>query len=206
MRVAAYIDGYNVYHAVKRRADNHHKWLDLWKICERFIPSQTAKLVEVHYFSAYAHWLPTEQQRHRAYVGALEATGVEAHMARFADKDRKCPSCRHRWKGHEEKETDVRIAVKLLQHGFEDRFDRALIVSRDSDLVPAAAAFKQMFPKKELYVVAPFGAGHSTEMLGVCDGKRKMTRKQLDASLLPASLKHPDGRVIQRPSKYDPPK
>lgn len=205
MRVSAYIDGYNVYHSLDRHGERHHKWLDLRAVCERFIPAQSATLDEVHYFSAYAHWKPIPQQRHRSYVAALEARDVEVHMARFANKDRKCPSCKHQWQGHEEKETDVRIASRLLQHGFEDRFDRALIVSRDSDLVPAARAFKIMFPQKELHVVAPLCAGHSTEMLGICDGKRKMKLKQLDGSLLPAILKHPDGRTITRPAAYDPP-
>lgn len=207
MKVSAYIDGYNVYHSLKRHAQPHHRWLNLWKLCERFIPSKTAALNEVHYFSAYAHWKPTQQIRHKAYVAALEAHGVTAHMARFANKNRKCPKreCGHKWIGHEEKETDVRIAVKLLQHGFEDKFDRALIVSRDSDLVPAAVAFKEMFPHKELFVVAPINSGHSTEMLQICDGRRKMRLRQLDDSLLPKKTFHTDGRTIIRPSAYDPP-
>lgn len=206
LRVSAYIDGYNVYHSIKNHGAPHHLWLDLAKVCARFSPSKSVTQTEVHYFSAYAHWMPKQQLRHRAYVAALEATGVTPHMARFANKSRKCPKCAHKWVGHEEKETDVRIAVTLLQHAFQNRFDRALIVSRDSDLVPAAKAFKEMYPNKELYVVAPLCAGHSTEMLGFCDGKRKMKLAQLDGSLLPRTVAHPDGRVINRPAEYDPPK
>lgn len=205
LRVSAYIDGYNVYHSIDRHGEEHHKWLNLWTMCEGFIPVRSASLEEVHYFSAYAHWKPTQQTRHRAYVAALEANDVTVHMSRFANKSRQCPSCRHRWTGHEEKETDVRIAVMLLQHAFEDRFDRALIVSRDSDLVPAAKAFKSMFPAKELFVVAPLCAGHSTEMLGICDGKRKMKARQLERSLLPASITLDDGSVVNRPARYAPP-
>ena len=143
--------------------------------------------------------------RHRAYVAALEATGVTVHMARFSEKDRNCKSCGATWKGHEEKETDVKLAVNLLRDAVLDNFDRALIVSRDSDLVPAARAMKELFPDKELKVVAPFRAGHSTEMLSVCDGKHKIQEKHHQRYLLPATLTSADGTLITRPSAYDPP-
>ena len=118
IRVAAYVDGYNLYHAIKRACPKHYRWLDLWALADRFVPSQTGELTAVHYFSAYAHWKPVQMTRHREYVAALNAVGVTTHLARFSDKFRKCVQCQHRWTGHEEKETDVKIAVKLLQDAF----------------------------------------------------------------------------------------
>jgi uncharacterized LabA/DUF88 family protein len=193
-----------MYHALKKCCPPRHKWLDLKAVLKPFVSGHT--LSEVHYFSAYAHWKPQQMIRHRAYVAALEATGVTVHMARFSNKDRKCPkqTCGHEWVGHEEKETDVKIAVTILKQAIEDKFDRALIVSRDSDLVPAAKAMGELFPHKEVYVVAPPNAGHSTEMLQYCKGKYKIKVKNLDACLLPQTLKHPDGSTVTRPVQYDP--
>ena len=131
--------------------------------------------------------------------------GVEEHMARFSNKTRWCPSCVHKWTGHEEKETDVKIAVQILLDASLDKFDRAMLISRDSDLVPMAVAFKQMYPQKELYVVAPPCAGHSTEMLQHCTGKFKIKVAQLDDCLLPAEIILADGSKIIRPANYDPP-
>ena len=208
IRVAAYIDGYNLYHAIDRTNQPHLKWLDLWALCDRFVPNLSARLTAVHYFSAYATWLPKQANRHRAYVAALEATGVISHMARFKEKDRRCPlsSCGHRWKGHEEKETDVHLALALLDHAYKDQYDRALIVSRDSDLVPAARMVRSAFPSKEVFSVAPPGSGHSNDMLKVCDGKKHtIRRKHLAACLLPDRIPLPDGNEIVRPSRYDPP-
>lgn len=204
MRVSAYIDGYNLYHALDKHACNYQKWLDLSALTRAFLPSQSGILAEVHYFSAYAHWKPTQMQRHRLYVAALEAQGVKCHMARFSNQTKTCQNCNVSWIKHEEKETDVRIATHLLKDGIQDKYDRALIVSRDSDLVPAAEAFKELMPEKELFVVAPPNLGHSTEMLNICDGKRKIKVRQLDRFLLPEISVHPDGRQIIRPTVYDP--
>jgi uncharacterized LabA/DUF88 family protein len=162
-------------------------------------------LVGVHYFSAYATWLPGPMARHQAYVAALEASGVDVNMAHFKDKDRKCPACRHKYKGHEEKETDVHLALCLLDHAYRDLYDRALIVSRDSDIVPAARMTKAAFPKKELFAVAPPHLGHSNDMLRVADGKHKIQRRHVEACLLPGKIELPDGAVILRPTEYDPP-
>ena len=57
-------------------------------------------------------------------------------MASFKAKDRKCSECGHVRKGHEEKETDVNIAVAMLNGAYHNEYDHAYWVSRDSDLTP----------------------------------------------------------------------
>lgn len=205
MRVAAYIDGYNLYHAIVRFREPHLKWLDLDALCQVFVPRVTGTLVAVNYFSAYADWLAPQKARHETYVKALQATGVNVHLGNFKVKDRKCPSCNHRYTGHEEKETDVHLALSLLNDAYQDQYDRALIVTRDSDLVPAARLTKQFFPNKQIMVVAPPHLGHSNDMLKVCDGKHKIQRKHLSQCLLPATLTDADGNTITRPIEYTPP-
>ena len=205
IRVRAYVDGYNLYHAIKRLRDPHLKWVDLWKLVDRFVPNRTAQLVGVDYFSAYATWLPPQMARHKAYVAALEVQGVRPIMSSFKEKDRRCPSCGHGYKGHEEKETDVRIALAILNDARLDLYDRAVIVSRDSDIVPAAELVKAAFPEKEVYALAPPSLGHSNEMLRLCNGKQKIKRKHVEESLLPAQLVDRAGNPIARPVEYDPP-
>ena len=143
--------------------------------------------------------------RHEAYVGALQAMGVDVNMAQFKDKDRRCPACRHKYKGHEEKETDVHLALCLYDHAYRDMYDRALIVSRDSHIVPGVKMTKAAFPKKEFFAVAPPHFGHSNDLLTVVDGKHKIQVKHVEGCLLPQKINCEDGTVIQRPSEYDPP-
>lgn len=204
VRVRAYIDGYNLYHAIVRLRTPHLKWVDLWALCNTFVPPKSAELVGVHYSTAYAHWLPRQMARHEIYVAAQEARGVTVHLAKFKTKDRKCPKCGHTHRGHEEKETDVHIALSLLDHARQDLYDTALLVSRDSDLAPALRMTKLSFPHKDLRVVAPPGLGHSNELLGVADGKYKIQKKHLERCLLPQTMFGTDGQPIHRPPDYAP--
>jgi hypothetical protein len=92
LRIRAYIDGYNLYHAILRFREPHLKWLNLWALCERFVPTVTGTLKGVHYFSAYATWLPASMARHKAFVAALKSVGVQVNLASFKEKDRRCPA------------------------------------------------------------------------------------------------------------------
>ncbi|MBR2082614.1 MAG: NYN domain-containing protein [Elusimicrobiaceae bacterium] len=51
--------------------------------------------------------------------------------------------------GHEEKLTDVNIAIYLLEIALKNTVDEAVIVSADSDLIPAILAIKRNFPGKK---------------------------------------------------------
>lgn len=205
-RVSSFIDGFNLYHALKRLNGPHLLWVDLWKLSAAQLAVRSQSLTATYYFSAFANWLPAEKARHQEYVAALEWAGVTTVMGHFKVKDRKCPACKHAWQGHEEKETDVNIALHLLNEAYKDTYDTALVVSRDSDLKPAIAMVRKEFPDKDVIVVAPPHLGHSVDLLGVASGKKKITKSQIERSLLPALVEGVDGKVVaRRPANYAPP-
>jgi uncharacterized LabA/DUF88 family protein len=202
--VCVYIDGFNVFHALKRFHDDKVKWLDLAALVNRLILPKTEQVREIYYFSAYADWLPPQKVRHQEYVKALQSRGIRPILGQFKEKDRWCNSCGHRWKGHEEKETDVSIGIALLNDAYKEKYQRALLLTRDSDLVPAVKMVRQEFPQKEIIVVAPPMMGHSNDLIRVCNAKRKITPKQVWACLLPKQVLNPDGSVaVVRPAKFD---
>lgn len=166
-------------------------------------------LREVFYFSAFATWLPDQLTRHRAYVEALKANGVTPILGQFKVKDRQCKNCGHKWIGHEEKETDVNIALWLLREAYRDSFDEAFIVSRDSDLTPAIRMVAAEFPHKQIKMVSPPGAGHSKEMAQIVGDKKLASIRpiHLERNLLPATVFSPDTGLplVHRPAQYDPP-
>ena len=206
IRVSSFIDGFNLYHALKRLNGPHLLWVDLWRLSEAQIVNQSQTLTAAYYFSAFANWLPDERARHKEYVAALEWAGVTPVLGHFKNKDRKCPSCHHTWRGHEEKETDVNIALYLLNEAYKDTYDTALIVSRDSDLKPAIAMVCQKFPRKQVIIVAPPHLGHSVDLLNVASSKRKITKSQIEKCLFPETIIDSTGELIaKRPSKYAPP-
>ena len=165
-RVVCFIDGFNLYHSIDDLRDDHLKWVDLWALSEVFIKKTSQRLEDVYYFSAYADWLPASARRHRRYVKALIARGVTPILSKFKDKDRKCPSCGHRWKGHEEKETDVNIALALINGAYRNEYDHAFVMTRDSDIAPAVRMVRALFPDKDVTIIAPPNRGHSSEILG----------------------------------------
>jgi hypothetical protein len=99
--------------------------------------------------------MPDAHRRHMEYVKALKHFGVVCMIGHFKRKPRRCNECGARWIAHEEKETDVHIAARVVVDACEDRFDRAILITADSDLVPAITIVKARFPRKEIFVAAP---------------------------------------------------
>ena len=203
-RVACFIDGYNLYHALRI---NHHKWLDLSALVRRLTVGRNESIGAVYYFSAYARWLPDSYRRHREYVAALEATGVNVVLGHFKEKNEQCKTCGSHWLSHEEKETDVNIALYMLREAHNGNYDKAMLFTRDSDLVPVLRMLRSEFPKLEIEVVAPPYKGHSNDLIGMATGKRKLRPLQIENCLLPQQVINPQTGTIAatRPAAYDPP-
>ena len=203
-RVVFYFDGFNLYHALDGLRQNHLKWLSLDALAKLLIPSRDEEVCATVYFSAYLTHRPDKLVRHRAYVHALEATGVECVMGRFKYSTIKCRSCGAEWRSYEEKETDVNIGIRIIRDAFLDKFHVYYLVSADTDLAPAIRMLKREFPNKEFVSVATPRRPHSSEFLRLADRTIKITDYALTRCLLPAQLTTRDGRIIQRPTEYNP--
>ena len=125
--------------------------------------------------------MPERAKRHKHYVKALQLTGVTPIFGEFKNKDKFSYNCKTRYKSHEEKETDVNIAVQLFQTAINDRYDTAIIVSGGSDLVPDIRGVKNTFPDKIIKVVIPPGI-HADNLKQVSDGPSKIKKKHLRTS------------------------
>ncbi len=198
----AYIDGFNLYHAIDDLQQPHLKWLDLWALCGS-LARTGENLVEVNYFSAYATWIPAAHRRHIEYVKALENAGVTCIMGHFKIKPVNCNSCGNGWQHHEEKETDVHIAARIVADAYQGRFDRAILITADSDLAPAIKVINSAFPKKQILVVAPPKRfSHARDL----KPRLELTKGRLGKYLLPNTATGRAGKVLfTRPSSYDPP-
>jgi uncharacterized LabA/DUF88 family protein len=196
-KVACYIDGFNLYHAIDALSKPYLKWLNLRALAESLCrPGEM--LVKVAYFSAYATWLADRYARHRLYVAALEATGVECHMARFSERVATCKTCGASWKSREEKETDVHFALTFLEDAIDHIFDRAIIVSADSDYIPAVRKVRKRLPGKQIFLaIPPERFGQARGLIDVCGSKTAITAGRLARHLF---------GPLGRPREYDPPR
>lgn len=209
MRVAAFIDGFNFYHAIEETGQHHYKWVDLHALCAQFAPAPQFDLTHVFYFSAYATWRPEAYARHRAYIKALRSVGVTPILGKFKEKFRTCRNCGKRWTDHEEKETDVNIALHLVTAAFQDLYDRALLVTGDSDICPAVRLVRKEFPAKQVRIIAPVGRSYSMDLVAAVGGlefARHMKPIHVERTLLPEHVRDAQGNVVAtRPAKYAPP-
>lgn len=205
MRVQCYVDGFNLYHAIHDLGLNHLKWVNLRRLAEAFIPrSQT--LTDVFYFSAYATWRPAAVRRHHEYVAALRHNMVVPIMGHFKEKQASCKNCGVTYIKREEKESDVNIAIRLIHEAHQDNFDRALIITADSDLCPAIKMVRAFFPQKKITVLTPPNRYEiARELRGLADTAR-IGQKHLKNNLLPQTIFDSCGApIITRPHSYDPP-
>lgn len=198
-RYCFYIDGFNVYHALNdaifsEQKISHkpnykyrkYKWLNYRKLALNVVgPSDT--IAEIYYFTAYARWRPYSYRRHKEYIKALRSENIKIIPGRFMKKYISCHNCETNFLTHEEKGTDVNIALQILQDAISDTYDRAIIITSDSDILPAIEAVHRNAPDKEMGVMFPIGR-RCYHLEQGADFKRKMTEKLLQNSLFPAQL------------------
>ena len=91
MKVTAYIDGYNLYHAINdlsevrdgegqictRHDKNYLKWLNLRKLVESYCDLKSQTLTNIYYFSAPPlHLSQSKIHRHACYIKALKHLNI----------------------------------------------------------------------------------------------------------------------------------
>jgi uncharacterized LabA/DUF88 family protein len=202
-RVIAFIDGYNLYHAIDDAARHDLKWLNLWGLCEALIKNDPrAELVEVLYFSAFATWKPEKYARHRQYVAALKSAGVKTILGNFKKKPRKCNRCLNEWTGHEEKESDVNIAIYLLDKAHRDEYDEALLLTADTDLTPAIKMVRDRYRAKSIITILPPGRRYVASLIDAANSNIRISLELLEQCQFVDTLITQTGETITIPEKY----
>jgi uncharacterized LabA/DUF88 family protein len=200
-RVIFFIDGFNLYHALDHNPNFHkYKWLNLSKLAKCYVKRKD-KIVDIYYFTALATWSQSKVKKHKTYIKALELEGVKVVYGKFKKRDKKCQVCKRNYRTYEEKETDVNIATKLFQLAIEGRYDIAIIITGDSDLLPAIDGLRATFPGKEIGVVIPIGR-RAEDLKASCDFHMKMKEKHLRSSLFPETINFGTGQKISCPPTW----
>ena len=205
-RSIIYIDGFNFYYGAVR--GSAYKWLDLEACFRRLRPDDDLR--RIHYFTALVDG--AKRARQQTYLRALATLPlVNVILGKFKLKQVKCrvPACTYSgsrtFETPEEKRTDVNIALQLLDDALHDRADRFVLVSGDSDLVPALEMVKAQTPEKELIVYVPSRhpvRGAATELRSAADKNKTFPLALLRVSQFPSIV--PDGRggTIRKPVEW----
>jgi len=165
------------------------------------------QLANIYYFSALATHIeavdPDVTVRHRRFIKCLEDTGVKVELSRFKPRQVKCPEpkCGKIFFKHEEKETDVAIAVKLLEVFLRNECDTAVLVTGDTDLAPAVRTAMSLFPNKRVLFAFPYHRKNK-ELSKLAPGSFTMDKSQYARYQFQNPCILSDGTAIGKPPSW----
>lgn len=216
-RVVIYIDGFNFYHSIEEFKNPRLKWCNLRKLFENFIDTEKQEIKWIYLFSAYSIWNKWKKERHKKYVKVLQNfCGVSTVLWSFKKVNKKFSKLKNIvnkcipenclpdflfFETHEEKETDVNIALRILEDAFLDKYDNAFIVSWDSDLAWAIKTVRRNFKNKKFTSVLTIKTRWKV-MRQICDFRKDITKNDLEKTLLPEIIELKNWKKIEIPKEY----
>ena len=211
-RVSFLVDGFNMYHSLdelQNASGASVKWLDLTALCGKYLHAvrnavkDKVDIAAVYWFSARPDFMvqkkPDLVARYDTYAKALRESGVQVVLSSFKRKTGRCQHCGKEFTRHEEKETDVALAMKLLETLACNECDTALLVTGDTDLIPAIK-LNQKITGRKIGVGFPVFR-HNVALEKAADYFFKINQKDIQKSQFPREIKLGTGK-LQKPSTW----
>lgn len=198
-RVMAYVDGFNLYFGMIESVLDT-KWLDIRKLVQSRLQGNQ-ELVGIKYFTSNITNDPPKEARQRTYIDALETTDILIIRGKYESKEVNCTGCGKVWFRSNEKKTDVNIATALIFDALKDKFDVAILISGDSDLVPAINMVHDEFPPKIVTVFFPPNR-HNTSVASAATGSMILGKPLLKKCQFDEEVIKSDGFILRKPSTW----
>ena len=216
------MDGFNFYYrALKKRPSC--KWVNPIKLCENIL-NDTHRYVGLKYFSARVNDTPddlSKSQRQDIYFRAIKTIPnsqiILGHFSRHKtwmdlvtpiERDVILPTSRETKKEvlrriqvfkYEEKGSDVNIATELLIDAYENKYDTAVLISNDSDLIAPISYIKRKM-KKKIVILNP-QEGSSKQLTRFATFSKDISGENLKKSLFPKELRDDTGK-FKKPNSW----
>ena len=196
MRTYIYVDGFNLYYRALKRTP--FRWLNLASMF-RDVLQPHHNIIKIKYFTARVSASPnnpSKPQRQDIYLRALQwhCKEVEVHFGHFLTHKVQAPLA-NPGKGPrlveviktEEKRSDVNLAVHLLNDGWMNVYDSAIVVTNDSDIAEAMRLVKSHI-RRQIGLITP-GVGHpSQQLIAHADFHRHIRKRVLQNNQLPSPI------------------
>ncbi len=154
-RVCFYIDGYNFYYGLKQKNWKEFYWLDMVKFCTSLI-KPIHSVVSVNYFSAPPLHHVSKLKRQRRFFDANEHNPLfNLFLSKHKPSNKTCNNCGNTIYDSEEKQTDVKIATEMLTSCANEICDLSVLVTGDTDLIPALKALKKIDDNHKVMIFFP---------------------------------------------------
>ena len=210
MKTVVYVDGFNLYHRALRQTS--FKWLNVDRLAEVLFPDD--EIERVNFFTARLRTRPedpNQPQRQQVYLRALATLPrVVTHFGIYRERVIRRPLVEPvpglpryvRVLNSEEKGTDVNLATRLLVDGFQDVYEKAVVLTNDSDF-SAPIRFVRDGLNKDVTLVNPATdkRSHLTRELKNSATRVLWLRKShLRESQLPPTIQDRHGTITKPPS------
>ena len=202
-RVIAYIDGFNFYYGLRsNRKWRKYYWINIVELLEQFMrPNQ--ELVMVKYFSARPDDVDKSYRQNTFFQANQENTRFKLILGKYLKKSIKCFNCGNIIHTFEENESDVRIATQIVNDANLHMCDVAIVVSADSDMIPAIELAQEAGVKVYVYI-PPFQ--HSNALSTITPNPVVQLQKyesRFKKSMLPDEIElKVSGYTLQIPQKW----
>ncbi|MHB1293919.1 MAG: NYN domain-containing protein [Anaerolineae bacterium] len=200
-RAIAYIDGFNLYYGLREKEWKRFYWLDVQRLALLLLrPDQ--RLTCTKYFTSVVSHPADKNKRQSVFLDALATLpDLFIYHGHYLSDTVTCRNCGHTYVTHHEKMTDVNIAVEVLCDAFQDRYDVALVISADSDLVGPIKALRCLYPEKRAVVAFP-PARYSNALKTEAHACLHITANMLSRSRFPEILTTPAGAELRCPAEW----
>ena len=207
MKAYVYIDGFNVYYRALRRSP--YKWLNVQALATELL-DEADDIEVIRYFTADISPRagdPGAPGRQQAYMRALRTIpNLKVHKGRFLTKEKTRPLVGQeetyvRVHDTEEKGSDVNLAAHLINDAFRKRFQVALVLSQDTDLIEPLRIVKH-----DLKLIVGVGWLDATapgkKHKRVTDFIRHVTSSMLARSQFPNPATGRSGEPLPKPAEW----
>lgn len=205
-KVSVYIDGFNMYHAIRALGRSHLKWINYRKLSESFLRTHE-QLFKVYLFTSLTTLGEEKRLKNQAFLDASRAVGVDIVQARFAKTKKYCKKEEKYCKFWVEKGNDVALAVQMLADAHAGATHRMILVTADTDQIPAVQYIQQRFPEIHLSLFIPPGRKNVARDLGrlITIPPTEISAGRIEACLLPHEIIAANGEAIAMPTAYKKP-
>ena len=200
-RVIAYIDGFNLYFGLKSKGWKRYYWLNLQKLALNLLKANQ-NLGMTKYFTSRVSVPPSKVHRQGKFIEALETLNhFNIYYGHYLSNPKTCRKCGNVELVPSEKMTDVNIAVEMLTDAFEDKFDCAILITADSDLIGPVKSVLRLFPQKKIVVAFPPDR-FSFALKEAASASFTIGRKKIADSVFPNEVKKKDGFILKKPERW----
>ena len=173
-RVFIIIDGSNFYHRLKELKLTNLLSFDYEKFSQ-FLLGKRSAVAKKYYIGAIREERNNSKSKElmigqQKLTGKLQKYGWQTEFGHMLKTD-----------GYHEKGVDVLMAVDLLAGAYEDLYDTAVLVSSDTDLIPALVKARSM--KKKIEYVG-FSHKPSYGLITHSDIRRLLTQNDIEQFII----------------------